>query len=165
TVLLEFDLRKPRITKDLGLVAQNGLSSYLSGKATLDEILMQVPGHDENLQLIPAGFLPPNPAELISGPYMEQLIKELQERFDNIIIDTPPFSLVTDASLLQRYADVSLVILRQDYTQKTVFQDLKQIDSSVTLKKPTYVVVNGVGKSKRYQSYKYDTKGYYSEEE
>lgn len=96
---------------------------------------------------------------------MEQLIKELQERFDNIIIDTPPFSLVTDASLLQRYADVSLVILRQDYTQKTVFQDLKQIDSSVTLKKPTYVVVNGVGKSKRYQSYKYDTKGYYSEEE
>ncbi|RYG05207.1 MAG: polysaccharide biosynthesis tyrosine autokinase [Chitinophagaceae bacterium] len=165
TVLLEFDLRKPRITKDLGLVAQNGLSSYLSGKSTLDEILVQVPGHDENFQLIPAGFLPPNPAELISGSYMEQLINELKEKFDTIIIDTPPFSLVTDASLLQRYADVSLVILRQDYTQKTVFQDLKQIDSSVTLKKPTYVVVNGVGKSKRYQSYKYDTKGYYSEEE
>ncbi|RYY31606.1 MAG: polysaccharide biosynthesis tyrosine autokinase [Chitinophagaceae bacterium] len=163
TVILEFDLRKPRITKNLGLEQTLGISNFLRGNLDIDSMLVRVPGYNDNLYLLPAGTALSNPAELISGGNMEKLKKALSDRFDHIIIDTPPFSLVTDAILLEKFADVCLIILRQDYTQKSVYQDVRHL----TAMNPTgsyFVVLNGVGKSKRYQSYQ-QSKGYYSEEE
>ena len=82
-------------------------------------------------------------------------MKSLRERFDYIIVDTPPASLVSDATLLQQHVDVTLIVLRQGYTSSDVYKELAQW----SVKNPgatTYLILNDFGKSKRYQSdYKY----------
>jgi tyrosine-protein kinase Etk/Wzc len=164
TCILEFDLRKPHVAKYLNLEVKEGISSYLSGKSCLRDLLIEVPGFEGNLYLLPAGYLPPNPAELIEGPYMEKMMKELEEQFDYLILDTPPFSLVTDASLLQQYTNISLVILRQGHTSRDVYKELNRFANNHS-GNPLYLLLNDVGKSKRYQnSYGYGN-GYYTEEE
>ncbi len=129
-------------------------------------MLVEIPGYENKLFLLPAGNLPPNPAELISGPKMECLIKNLQEHFDHIIIDTPPFSLVTDASLLQKYADITLIVLRQGHTSRDVYKVLNNGIGSRP-DRPVYLLLNDVGKRKRYRDgtvgYGYGN-GYYQEE-
>jgi len=166
TVLLEFDLRKPAISKMLDINVKDGISSALAGKEKPEELLVEVQGYNSNLFVLPAGYLPPNPAELISGNNMKSLMKALHENFDVIIIDTPPFSLVTDASLLQRYADISVIVLRQGHTAKDVYPELK-LYAERNPEAPLYLLLNDVGKKKRYQngysSYKYG-KGYYIHE-
>lgn len=154
-IILEFDLRKPGISKNLGIKAGIGISSYLSGEATLDEAIVKIPDHEAgNLFLLPAGPLPPNPAELILSTQMELLISELKSRFDYVIIDTPPFSVVTDANLLQQYADISIVVLRQGYTFREVYDILNKRMIQFP-EKPLYTILNGVGRTARYDSSSY----------
>jgi tyrosine-protein kinase Etk/Wzc len=154
-IILEFDLRKPGISKNLGLKPTIGISSYLAGEATLDEAILPITGHDSgNLFLLPAGPLPPNPAELILSSQMELLIAELKERFDFIIIDTPPFSVVTDANLLQQYADASIVVLRQGYTFREVYEILNTRIIQYP-EKPLYTILNGIGRTAKYNSSSY----------
>jgi tyrosine-protein kinase Etk/Wzc len=167
TVIVEFDLRRPSISAGLGMEATVGISSVLSGKASYEDVLVMLPGFYNNLYLLPAGELPTNPAELISGTRMESLIKALLKNFDYIVIDTPPFSLVSDATLLQRYADKTLIVLRQDYTSRQVYPELNRWISGHPDNNSTYVVLNDAGKTKRYKEaagYVYD-KNYYHDED
>lgn len=154
TVLVELDLRKPRVGKYLEIKSKEGLSSILTGKAKLSDVLVEIPAFKQQLFLLPAGYLPPNPAELISGTTMGDVIKELEGMFDYIIIDTPPFGLVTDAVLLQRYADITLAVLRQGHTNKGVYEDLNhRIAQNPDY--PLYLILNGVGWRSRYRKYGY----------
>jgi tyrosine-protein kinase Etk/Wzc len=167
TVIVEFDLRRPSISAGLGLDTPVGISSVLSGKSSYEDVLVMLPGFYNNLYLLPAGELPTNPAELISGSRMDSLIKELVKNFDYIIIDTPPFSLVSDATLLQQYADKTLIVLRQDYTSQQVYPELKRWINGHIDNTSTYVVLNDAGKTKRYQEangYIYDRKYYHDED-
>ena len=170
TIMLEFDLRRPHISKDMGLSGEEGIASILSGKNTLDELLVEVESHKGFLYVLPAGHLTINPAELIASPRMPWFFKSLKERFDYILINTPPISLVTDASLLEQYADMTLIVLRQDHTSRGVYNELKY-HASKRSDKPVYIVLNDVGKKKFYESpysyseYGYSTaKGYYEED-
>jgi Mrp family chromosome partitioning ATPase len=118
-----------------------------------------------NLFLLPAGPLPPNPAELILGDNMAKMMKHLNDFFDYIIIDTPPFSIITDATLLQQYADINIIVLRQGYTFKYVYQELNQRIAQFP-NKPHYVILNGTGKRQEYgytQNYGYGY-GYFEDE-
>ncbi len=154
TVLLGFDMRKPRIYNDFGLSNNIGLSSYLSNKESLDCII-QPSSKIANLDIITSGPIPPNPAELIASEKCNELMAELKRRYDYIIIDTPPLGLVTDAFLLMRHSDVNLFIVRQGHTNKNIFgsiiKDLEQrnIDASI--------VINGIesGKGYGYGNYKH----------
>ncbi|HSC53207.1 MAG TPA: polysaccharide biosynthesis tyrosine autokinase [Phnomibacter sp.] len=149
-VILEFDLRKPRVSRYLGLNPTAGISTYLSRDIDLDELLLPIKEQKtNNLFMLPAGPIPPNPAELILGDRMQQMIDKLRERFDIIIIDTPPFSAVTDAILLQRFADISVVVLRQGYTVKEAYQFLNQRLQN-NPEYPLYAILNGVGKTQKY---------------
>src|SRR5207253_9975795 len=114
-VLIELDLRRPKISKNLGLDSGIGLSNYAIGQADLSQII-QRSGFEENLFVIPSGPIPPNPAELIMLPKIEELFELLKEQFDYIVLDTAPIGLVTDAQLLSRFTDTSLYIVRQGYT-------------------------------------------------
>ncbi len=166
TVILEFDLRRPHITNALNINAEEGISDILSGKASLDNLLVEVPGYDNNLFLLPAGTLHANPAELISGSRMDCLFDKLRERFDHIVIDTPSFSLVTDTSLLEKYADITLIVLRQDYTSLDVYAELKRWRTNQPGSR-VYLLLNDVGKRKRYQTgygYGYGKKYYFEEQ-
>ncbi len=116
TVLLGFDMRKPRLSDIYDLNHHSGLSNYLVGQVPVEDIIYSV-GYDD-LYVIPAGAIPPNPSELITGDRTAQLFKYLRANFDVIVIDSPPIGLVADARLLMQYADTHLFVVRSHYTLK-----------------------------------------------
>ena len=95
TVLVGLDLRKPKIYNDFDLSNEKGVSSYLAGRDSLDEIIQTT--SIKNLDLISAGPVPPNPSELILGERCVSMMETLKEKYDYIIFDTPPVGLVADA--------------------------------------------------------------------
>ncbi|MBL7699635.1 MAG: polysaccharide biosynthesis tyrosine autokinase [Chitinophagaceae bacterium] len=117
TVILELDLRKPKILVGLGLAKGYGLTNYLVGSARLDELAKAVP-HVDNLYVIPCGPVPPNPSEILLTPKFNQLFAWLKENFECIVIDTAPVGLVSDAFTLSQYADATIYVVRQRYTFK-----------------------------------------------
>jgi capsular exopolysaccharide synthesis family protein len=118
-VVVDFDLRKARLHHYLDINTNNGLSRYLSNNSGFDEIVFScgVPSFD----VIPSGPTPPNPSELISSEKTTDLFRELRSRYDIILIDSPPVGLVSDALQLIRYANVTLLVVRQQYTPKDLF--------------------------------------------
>ena len=116
TVLVGFDLRRPRLNEVFQHHSIKGVSNYLVEQATLDEII--VPSDSENLFVIPSGPIPPNPSELILGERTNQLFAELRERFDIIIVDSPPIGLVSDARILIDHGDSVLFVVRENYSKK-----------------------------------------------
>jgi tyrosine-protein kinase Etk/Wzc len=148
-VILEFDLRKPRLMQNLGLSATIGISNFLTRAMNINDVLVEVPGYNGNFWVMPTGPIPPNPAELILGENMKVLMDNLTARFDHIIIDSPPFTVVTDATLLQKFADIGVIILRQGYSDKDAYADINnRIHQFPDF--PTYLVLNGVGRTTKY---------------
>jgi tyrosine-protein kinase Etk/Wzc len=125
TLLASMDLRKPKTHKIFNLDNEQGISNYLIGQVSLEDIVRET--KIENLFIASAGPVPPNPAELLEKPMIEKLIAEAREIFDIIIIDTPPFGVVTDARIISRVADVSLFILRQNYSPLNILELLEEI--------------------------------------
>ena len=116
-VLMEMDLRKPKISEKLGLSNFSGFSTYSIGKTSVSE-LIKPSGFNDNCFVISSGPIPPNPTELILQERTRHLFQELRNQFDYIIIDTAPIGLVTDAQLLAKYADATMYLVRQRYTFK-----------------------------------------------
>lgn len=163
-VLMELDLRKPKVSHHLGISNKIGFSDYAIGKAGIDDIIVPS-GVSENLFLIPSGPIPPNPAELILLPHVETLFSQLKERFDYVVIDTSPVGLVTDAQLLSRFTDAVLYLVRQNYTFK---QQVKLADDlHKNGKMPAMsVVVNDIKFNGGGYGYKYGYgNGYYAEDD
>ena len=131
TVIMELDIRKPKVVSNLDLKRQKGITNYIIGNATVDEIIMPVP-NVENLFVISCGPVPPNPAEMLLDPKLKQLFEEVKRRFDIVIVDTAPVGLVSDAMVIGRHADCTLYILRQGYTYKN---QVRLIDELYTQKK------------------------------
>jgi tyrosine-protein kinase Etk/Wzc len=131
TVILEFDIRKPKIVSNLELKKHVGITNYIVGKARVDELIITVDG-TENLYVIPCGPVPPNPSEMLLDPKIKEMFDYLKTRFDVIIVDTAPVGLVSDAMILGEQADCTLYILRQNYTYK---KQLGLIDELYTQKK------------------------------
>jgi capsular exopolysaccharide synthesis family protein len=144
TVIVGADLRKPKLYDELGLNNTIGLSQYLSGMATKEEII-QVSSVD-SLYLIASGPMPPNPSELLLRPAMEELINHLRTQFDYIIIDTPPLSLVTDAFVLSKHVNHTLFVVRQDYTPKEALRSFDDFYKSGRLLRVS-VLFNDLRKS------------------
>jgi len=122
TLLMGFDLRKPRIYQELGLSNEEGITSFLINKSSIEAIIKN--SGIENLDIIMSGPIPPNPSELISSEKTLAMFALLKEMYDFIIIDTPPIGLVTDAFLLMKYADANMIIVRQNFTYKKVFTSI-----------------------------------------
>ena len=128
TLLIEFDLRRPSdLYSKLGIRGLVGVSSYLINKANLDEITIK--SEVENLDIILAGQIPPNPIELISSRRSEQLFEELRKSYDYIIIDTPPYGVLTDSFVLMKFADIKIYVARLGYVKKKIllnsFEDIE----------------------------------------
>jgi tyrosine-protein kinase Etk/Wzc len=115
-LIVGLDLRKPRVHTILQAGNGHGMSQYLSNSATFEEVI--VPTAIFNLWFAPSGPVPPNPAELIGSPKMNEFISRARNEFDTIIIDTPPVGIVTDALLLSQLANVALFVVRQKYTTR-----------------------------------------------
>ena len=132
TLLLGADLRKPSLAGYFGFRNYPGISNYLAGFNTLDEIVFQF--EPENLKVILAGDIPPNPAELLASGKMVQLIEDLKQHYDYIIIDTPPIGLVSDAFELLKFSDYNLLVVRQGKTIKSALASVTELYQSGKIK-------------------------------
>jgi tyrosine-protein kinase Etk/Wzc len=154
TCLIGFDLRRPALYKDFNLSNEKGVSSFLIRNAEIDEIIQKT--DIENLDLIAAGPIPPNPVELIASDRTELLFKELKKRYDYIIIDSSPIGVVTDSFLLFQYTDINIFIIRHNISMKeAVTSNLK----SMALKSISNlaIIVNDVKWKRNSYGYKYES--------
>ncbi len=124
TLLIGADLRRPKLFDDFEIENNQGLSQYLSGMIGLENLVINT--KIENLSLILGGPVPPNPSELLMRHEMDELIEYLLTKFDYLILDTPPVGLVTDAFVLNRFADHILYVVRQNYTPKDALMSLEE---------------------------------------
>ncbi len=120
--LLEFDMRKPGISKYIGIKENKGLSDYLTGQTIDLSEIYQVSEDIPSLHIYPAGPIPKNPADLLLNENVTPLFEILRRRYDYVIIDTAPVGLVTDAFILNKFTDTSIYVIRQRHTLK------KQLD-------------------------------------
>lgn len=158
TVILEFDIRKPKILSGLKLHQKIGISNYLVGKATLEELPLAVPGC-ENLYVVSCGPVPPNPSELLLDERVSTLFTWLRENFDVVIIDTAPVGMVSDAMTLGKFADATLYIVRQGYTYKKQIALIDEFYKGSRLPRIS-IVINDVKLKPGYGYYGYGRYGY-----
>ena len=154
TLLIEYDMRRPSLSKQAEITANgNGLSSYYTGAAKIEDIINQDPERD-NLHIILAGHIPPNPAELIAGDATAKFMEEVQSKYDMIIIDTPPIGVVADAQLLTGHADVNIIVVRHNFTPKPVLKmNLK--DEKINKVPHLSIMMNGIPFQRREYNYRY----------
>lgn len=137
-VLIDLDLHKPKQANAFNLTNDVGVTSYIVGKSTLNEIVKDT--SVENLQVILTGPRTPNASELILDPMMEQLIKELKNIYEYIIIDTPPVGLLSDALVIMKYADLSMYVLKAGYSKKDFVDIAHQIVDKNEVKNLTFIL-------------------------
>jgi polysaccharide biosynthesis transport protein len=164
-LLIDADLRRPRLHQILGLNATPGLSNLLTGSATPTQVIQstEVP----NLFCVPSGSIPPHPAELLASDLMRENLRVWREEFDHIIIDTPPVLSVTDAVMLSAYAESTVVVVRAGKTRKEALRRVRALLSQVKTR-VLGVVINGVdmGSPEHYYYYygkRYGDSKYYRE--
>lgn len=152
-VLLELDLRKPKLSEIFGLKsASSGITNYFIGDKEADEIIKRT-DINPNLFLISAGPIPPNPSELILNGKIQELLAYLENAFDYIVIDTAPVSPVTDAYLLSQLCDATLYVVRHGHTPRVFLQMLDENNKIKELKNLA-IIFNGV-KSRGLKGYGY----------
>jgi succinoglycan biosynthesis transport protein ExoP len=157
TLLMDSDLRKPGIRRALNLTMGKdvGLSSYLAGVSSLDEVMMPHPTIS-NLVALTTGPVPPSPADLLSSHRMREGIAELRRRFKFIVIDSPPIMAATDAVILSALTDGVLLVVRSGTTPKEAFTRTRDLLAAVKCRL-LGVVLNAVDSSAPdyYYSYRY----------
>ena len=158
TVILEFDIRKPKILSGLNMPKQPGITNFLVGKAKLEDLITPVPGQ-ENLFVLACGPIPPNPSELLLDERVDIMFKYLKENFDVVLADTAPVGMVSDAQTLSKYADCTLYLVRQGYTFKKQVALIDEFYQENKLPKVS-IVINDVKVKPGYGYYGYGRYGY-----
>ncbi len=149
-VVVDADIRKRTLSK--GLHAHIGLSTYLTDELIhVDEAIR----HDalgNGIDLVPAGPMPPNPAEILMSERLETLIAELRQRYDHIIIDTTPFFAVADANIVNRVADTTLYVIRLGMQKREVLPILETMYEEKRIKNICFVLNDADGNIARYNN-------------
>ncbi|MDR3651542.1 MAG: polysaccharide biosynthesis tyrosine autokinase [Paludibacter sp.] len=141
-LVIGLDVRKPKLAENLSLNNETGITLFLTGHLTKDQ-LIRPSGIHPNLSVITSGPIPPNPNELLAKPALDKLITELRDQYDYIIIDSAPIGIVSDGFTLNRFADVSLYIVRANFTAKRSIEDASNLFIGKKLKN-MYFVLNDV---------------------
>jgi exopolysaccharide transport family protein len=159
-LLIDADLRRPSIHKTLGMGPRSGLSNVLTGSATLQQAITRSPTLP-NLDVLPAGTPPPNPAELLASANMRDVLQELRGQYDHIVVDTPPTLSVTDAVVLSPRADAIVLVIRSGQTTKQALRRSRDILMQVNAK-VSGVLLNAVDLSSPDYYYYYEYQGKYA---
>ncbi len=158
TVMLEFDIRKPKLISGLKLSTKTGITNFLVGKTALEDLPVKVPGFD-NLFVIGCGPVPPNPSELLLDSRVAELFDWLKSNFDVVLMDTAPVGMVSDAMTLGKFADATLYIVRQGHTYKKQIALIDEFYTENRLPKIT-MILNDVKIKPGYGYYGYGRYGY-----
>jgi len=119
-VIIDFDLRRPMLSKSLNMDNKPGLSNFLISRAKLDDIIYTHP--ELNVDIIPAGPIPPNPSELICSDKTKTMLNDLRQKYDYVILDCSPVGLVSDTLFLGRLVDTVLYVVRNEKTNRNFFK-------------------------------------------
>jgi capsular exopolysaccharide synthesis family protein len=123
-LIIDCDLRKPSTHKVFGVDQSRGISTYLSRNVAIDDLIQKLP--IPNLSLLPCGPIPPNPAELISSDKMKNMLEMLAERYDHILIDSPPLMAVTDPVILSTLVDGVIIVVQAGKSTRDVVRRARQ---------------------------------------
>lgn len=162
-LLVGLDIRKPQLVKLFGLPAdKRGITNFLAADESdfdlLEKQIYPSVGH-EYLDVLAAGIIPPNPAELISRANLETAIDYFRKKYDYIILDTPPVGLVSDSLMMGRVSDMVLFVARADYSPKANFSFINELVADKKLPKVN-LVLNGLDLHKKKYGYYYGYKNY-----
>lgn len=157
-ILVGLDVRKPRLAEMFNLPDhKKGITLFLSGDANDKDLLFEqiMPsGINANLDILPAGIIPPNPAELLSRKNLDKAMEYLKEAYDYIILDTAPVGLVADTLIIARVTDATVYVCRADYTPKSNLELVNSLYNEEKLKNMS-IVLNGIDMTKRKYGYYY----------
>lgn len=157
-LLVGLDIRKPRLAELLEIDdKQHGITSLLvKDNPTWDDIQAQTlpSGINNNLNVLMAGIIPPNPAELVARKSLDEIFAELRAHYDYIIVDTAPVGLVTDTLQISRVCDATVFVCRADFTPKDSFEMINGLNAEKKLPKMS-IVINGIDMSKKKYGYYY----------
>ncbi|MBQ9294163.1 MAG: polysaccharide biosynthesis tyrosine autokinase [Bacteroidaceae bacterium] len=157
-VVVGLDIRKPRLVKLFNIPAEKkGITSFLSGNDTTFEKLDEQIVHgvvNPNLDVLPAGIIPPNPGELISREQLDRAVELLKEHYDYVLLDTPPVGLVSDTLSIARVADMSLFVCRADYSPRANFELINSFRDENKMPKIS-LVLNAIDMRKKKYGYYY----------
>jgi capsular exopolysaccharide synthesis family protein len=151
-VLIDLDLRKPKIHKGFGVKNDVGMSNVLTGEVNVTDCFNQ--SSIEKLKFITAGPTPPNPSELILSEKLDEVINQLKSMFDYVVIDNAPVGLVTDGIETLRKSDYPIYVFRADYSDKNFIQNLIRLKNENQITRMT-AVLNDIDLSKRHYGYNY----------
>ena len=166
-IIVGLDIRKPGLNKVFHIShKETGISQYLSDPTHTNLLsLCQISTVSPNLYILPGGAIPPNPTELVARQALEEAVEQMKQHFDYIIIDSAPIGMVTDTQLIARVADLSVYVCRSNYTAKSEFKLINELQQDGKLPHPC-VLINGIDMNKRetssYYGYgKYGRYGHY----
>lgn len=146
TILIDTDMRRPKVASYFQLKNKKGLSNFLIGDSTIKDIINTT--ENKGFDVIGSGPIPPNPIDLIGHPRMEELINTLKQTYSTIILDSPPLGYVSEYIILMKYTDANIYVVRSDYTHRN---SLTKINKLYERKKISNVsiLLNDVKTSKR----------------
>lgn len=148
-LLVGMDIRNPQLANYLGIPSSEGLTNYLSSNdVSLDSVIMPMPSID-NCDLILAGPIPPNPAELLLSDKIDRMFETLRQKYDYIIVDSAPVGMVSDTFTLSRISDMTIYVTRINYSTFTDLKFAEKIYNEDRLKNMS-VVINGTSSKKGY---------------
>jgi len=151
-IILDFDMRKPRLNKIFEVDSYKGVSTILSGQSNIDDCILEsgVP----RLDFITSGPVPPNPSELILLPKLDEMLEYLKTKYDYIVIDTPPIGLVTDALEILKISDYPVYIFRAAYSNRGFVQNVNRIINESKINNLS-IVINDFGRGASGYGYYY----------
>jgi len=158
TVLVGFDLRRPKLYQDFDLQNDVGISTYLIGKSSIKDII-KFTGY-EYLDIITGGPIPPNPAELSASDKIMDLFKELRKRYDYIIVDSAPIGTISDSYAMASISDVTILLVRHGHTVKHLLDSTLR-DAKANGVNGLSILVNDVKARKGSYRYSYNFKYHY----
>ena len=150
-LLIDCDMRKPSLHKKFRMSNNHGLAELLLHRKTMEDVAVK---YNENLVVVPAGKIPPNPSEMLGSKAMSEFLEEMKKHFDYIIMDTPPIGAVTDSQVLSTKVDGTILVVKAGQTKKDVVMNsvnaIKKVNGNLI-----GTVLNGVEQSKNKYYYYY----------
>ena len=141
-LLIDMDLRKPKVFKYLNLPETEGMTNYLISDIDVEKIIVPSGVH-ENFFVVSAGTIPPNPTELLLNPRMDDFIAFAKSHFDYVLIDSAPVGLISDAQILSKHANITLYIVRQRLTLKNQLSIIEDMSENKKINN-MYILLNDV---------------------
>jgi len=160
SIILSLDMRRPEMHHKFKLSNKVGMSDVLSNRVSINDATWESE-HFSNFNIVTSGSIPPNPAELLASNRMKEVLDELCKSYDYIVLDTPPFEYVSDALSLIKYSDVTLFVVKSEFSEEKYIKDIDKLIKRMGIKNAG-IILNSV-KAKHYAGRKFDYKYIYHE--